>query len=95
VLYCKALPYENESFIDISFGILFNSFNILLASSSDNPPDKKTIPGTLSGITLCIKAKDEESKELYPFQGWNGSIKYRGFLVDDNGKFLKGIMDNG
>ena len=25
----------------------------------------------------------------YPFQHWGGSVDYKGFIVDENGKFIK------
>jgi hypothetical protein len=45
-------------------------------------------------VYMDIKSKNENSNSLYPFQKWNGSVKYKGFLVNENGKFLKGKMDN-
>lgn len=45
-------------------------------------------------VYMDIKAKKNKSNDLYPFQNWYGSVKYKGFVVDHDGKFRKGKMDN-
>lgn len=45
-------------------------------------------------VYMDIKAKNEKCEYLYPFQKWNGSVPYYDFIVDKQGKFLKGKIDN-
>ena len=59
---CKALPYEKlrcQGFLTSLHA--FMALRFKLESSSDCPPDKKTIPGT-AGTTVLEKAK----AVLYP-----------------------------
>jgi hypothetical protein len=42
-----------------------------------------------------VYINDDSNNNIdYPFQKWNGSIKYKNFLVDDNGLFRKALFNN-